>query len=99
MAKASEGGSLVTLRPAGSGGGGRDAGWDSDHDSGMAAALAASLRETEPAVRTRLCMPSLKRRQGSAQTCHELQAIVPHSSMRLIFSIGSNCSAQFVDRT
>ncbi len=53
VAKASEGGSLVTLRPARRGRG-RDSGWESDQDSGMAAALAASLREAEPMVRTKL---------------------------------------------
>ncbi len=51
MAKASEGGSLVTLRRAGDRDVDVDAGWESEHDSGMAAALAASLRETEPTVR------------------------------------------------
>ena len=50
MAKASEGGSLVTLRRAGDRAADDEAGWDSEHDSGMAAALAASLRETEPTV-------------------------------------------------
>ena len=50
MAKATEGGSLVTLRPAGERGDDNESGWESEHDSGMAAAMAASMRETDPMV-------------------------------------------------
>jgi len=74
VAKASEGGSLVTLRPAGRGRG-RDSGWESDQDSGMAAALAASLRETEPMVRTKLCSTS---GEGSKTRCFTDLTCSPH---------------------
>ena len=76
MAKASESGSLVTLRPANSGRG-RDSGWESDQDAGMAAALAASLQETEPMVRTEMCVSSAATTHSTNKGCCSCQ----HSSL------------------